>query len=292
MTVDVLGYLFAVAAAVCWASLDAARKRAADLGAIVVVAWFTLFQAPAFLVWMALEAAPFDVGYWGPGSAALVLNVMANVLFLRAVEVSPLSRTVPFLALGPVFTTLAGVPFLHEMPSSGQLVGIGLVVMGALLVNADRGSARSLGAMIDALRTERGSVLMIAVAFLWSLALIADKLALNYASKATHALVQTGGVGGLLVAYMVVRRRTAELTGARHRFPILLAAAGAATLATAFQLMALERLLAALVETLKRAVGLLSALVVGRLAFRESISRAQIVSIVILIAGTVLLVRG
>ena len=69
-------------------------------------------------------------------------------------------------------------------------------------------------------------------------------------------------------------------------------AALAATVATAFQLLALERLLAELVETLKRAVGLISALVLGRVVFGETVRPVPVVAVLLKIGGTVSLVAA
>ncbi len=56
-----------------------------------------------------------DQRYWPPAVASMTMNALANVLFMRSVQLSPLSRTVPFLSLTPVISALAAMPLLGEV---------------------------------------------------------------------------------------------------------------------------------------------------------------------------------
>ena len=73
------------------------------------------------------------------------------MLFLEALRRSPISRTVPFLALGVAFAALAGYLVLGEVLAARQWAGIILVVIGALSLNLEQGGL-SLSSALRALR--------------------------------------------------------------------------------------------------------------------------------------------
>lgn len=287
----VTALLYAFGSALCWAGLDAARKVLVErTGAVVpLVVGLTLAQAPVFAVWAVFDGTFFtSAGYLAPGVGALLLNVLANVAFVRAVQLSPLSVTVPLLSLTPVFTGLLAIPLLGEWPARWQWVGIALVVVGAFALHVSR-ETRSLRDLWRSFLEEKGSKWMAAVALLWSLTGPLDKLALRHASVPAHALVQTAGVGVLLLVALLLRGRLGRLRRLRGSGRHLALAATLAVGALGLQLHAFALLLVALVETLKRAVGMTLSVVFGRLFFGESVTAPKIVAIVLMAGGTALL---
>ncbi len=281
-----MGIALAVGAALAWAGLDASRKTLArDVAPTVLVAWLMLGQGLPFLVWSGIDGRWLGPGYALPGLACLALNVLANVAFVQAVKLSPLSLTIPYLSLTPALTTLIAVPLLGELPAPQQLAGIGAVVAGAFLLHAGGEGGGVLGP-IRAFVRERGSVLMTAVAMMWSATAALDKVALGHASVPAHALVQTAGVGGVLLVWLVWRGRLRELAAIRRRAPAYLLAVGFATAAVALQLFAIRVVMVALMETIKRAIGMTASVVVGRAMFREPITAAKIAAVALMAAGT------
>ncbi|MFW5876981.1 MAG: EamA family transporter [Myxococcota bacterium] len=279
------GLAAAILSSLCWSGLDATRKvLSARLSAVVVVVWLSLGQAPLFAAWAAAEGRWIDgPGYLLPGLGSTALQVAANLLFVRAVHLSPLSLSVPFLSLTPVFTTIVAVPMLGEHATALQWVGIVAVVAGALLINAHRGHS-----LLGALLREPGSVLMIGVAAIWSFTAALDKMALRHASVGAHATVQTGGVAVVLLVWLIAMRRLGTL---RRMWPVDRPQAAAiffAAGALGLQLLAFRLLMVGLVETLKRAVGVIASVAIGRVAFTEPITRPKVAAVVLMTVGTVL----
>lgn len=288
----VTGLLYALGSALCWAGLDVARKGLAERteAAVPVVIGLTFAQAPVFGVWAFLQGDAFadPLAYALPGGAALLLNVLANVAFVRAVQISPLSVTVPLLSLTPVFTGLLAIPLLDEWPAARQWAGIAVVVVGAFALHASR-ETRGLVDLLKALVREKGSALMAAVALFWSLTGPLDKRALEHASLPGHALVQTAGVGLVLLLYLATRRQLPQLRKLGGSLPHLGGAAVLAIGALALQLQAFQLMLVALVETLKRAVGMTASVAFGRAFFGEAVTAPKLVAIALMAAGTALL---
>lgn len=292
MIVTPLAIALMVGTALGWAGFDAARKGlAAHVEPLPLVFALMLGQVPLFALWTALVDGwiPGE-GYAGPAAASVALNVAANLLFVTALRVSPLSVTIPFLSLSPVFAALAAMPLLGEAPAPGQAVGVVAIVAGAVVVNAS--GAGGVRGLWHAYLRERGCVYMTAVAALWALSATFDKAACENTSPALHGMVQCGGVGLAVLGWLVVRGRTAEIRGA-FRYPGRLALAVAfGVAALGLQLLAFRVALVSLVEAVKRAIGMTSAVVVGRTVFREPLTTSKLAALALMIAGVMLLKLG
>ena len=124
-----------------------------------------------------------ELAFWGWVGLALPLELLAMVLYMTAIRVSPLALTLPYLAFTPVFSALFGWLLLGELVSARGLVGVLLVVVGTWALNLERpeaGRARSWLAPLAAIGRERGSRLMLAVALIYSLTSVLGKGALQY----------------------------------------------------------------------------------------------------------------
>ena len=282
-----LGFPLGVASALCWAGLDVVRKALAGKASPTALAVFLLIgQLPFLGAWAALDQTWItDARYWPPAVASMAMNALANVLFMRSVQLSPLSRTVPFLSLTPVFSALAAIPLLGEVPGPMHWAGISLVVVGALVLNSDLSDKwwRSV-------THEKGAPYMIAVAVLWALSTALDKRALPHASPASHAFLLSGGGGSFLVAWVLLTGK-GESLGQVFQAPkgLLAGLIGFAVAALAFQMVALQWLWVAVLETLKRAFGVLGSVVLGRLLFEEPITGRKVTAAILMVAGTTLL---
>jgi drug/metabolite transporter (DMT)-like permease len=279
--------LYLVLSAVAFAGLDLVRKLLAGRVDSLALVFFMSFGAVPLLgvLLFANGAGPFSRGYLPPALGALTLNFLGNLAFIYSVRLSPLSRTIPLLSLTPAFTVLSAMALLGELPDPRQAVGIVLVVAGAMALNA-RGS---LQGVLPGLFEEKGALLMVAVALLWSVSGPLDKRAIEHASVYFHATAMAFGVslGALLV--LLWQGRLFELRGAGRQAPLLLASMLFVTLALTFQLLAIRDFLVSLVETFKRAVGSLLAVAFGRIVFREKVSSREWIAVSIMVVGVFLI---
>ena len=282
-----MGFSLGIAAALCWAGLDVVRKALAGKASPTALAVFLLLgQLPFLGAWAVLDQTWItDPKYWPPAVASMAMNALANVLFMRSVQLSPLSRTVPFLSLTPVFSALAAIPLLGEVPGPMQWAGILLVVVGALVLNSDLSDS-----LWRSISHEKGAPYMIAVAVLWAISTALDKRALAYSAPASHAFLLSGGSATILVTWILARRKHGEL---REVFAapkgLLVGMIGFAVAALALQMVALQWLWVAVIETLKRAFGVLGSVVFGRVFFLEPITGRKLVAMALMVAGTAIL---
>lgn len=282
-----MGFLLGVASALCWSGLDVVRKALAGKASPTALAVFLMLGLLPFLgTWAAWDQTwVADAAYWPPAVASMVMNALANVLFMQSVQLSPLSRTVPFLSLTPVFSALVAIPLLGELPGPMHWGGIALVVAGALTLNSDLSTS-----WWKSVLHEKGVPFMIGVALLWSLSTALDKRALPHAAPASHAFLLSLGGSAILLVWLSVRGTLGELRELRHAPKGLLAAmVGFAGAAVALQMTALLFLWVAVLETLKRAFGVLGSIVFGRVFFIEPITPRALVAASLMVTGTALL---
>ncbi len=295
MPVEPLAVSIVFACALAWASFDFLRKTILRwMDPMPLVFLLTALQTPLFAAWAAGAAAPSRSEAWLyvlPAAASVALNVVSNVLFVVAIKVSPLSLTIPLLSLTPVFTTLLAIPMLGQVPRPFQVVGIGLVVVGALALH--RGPARNAGGEAvgpwRAFVREPGSVMMAAVALMWSITPPLDKLAIDHSSPAFHGLVLSAGVALGLGAILAARGRLRSVAAARRHPGLLVTALAASAVALALQLLAIRIVLVSIVETVKRGVGNAAAVAVGSAVFGERVGAAQWLAVALMAAGVALI---
>lgn len=280
-----------VASGLAWSALDGLRKAMADrMSAATIVAWLFAGQTLLLLAWLLVAGWPqLSAGYWQPAAGAVAINLVTNLLMVRAVALSPLTLTIPYLSLTPVFAAIMGLLLLGELPSHLNIAGLFLVVAGALSLQTPRDGAGVAQTLWRALRQEPGSWRMVVVALLWGVAYPLDKMAVGASAPAFHSMVMAAGVTVGAGVWLVARGKGTKL-GAIRRAPWL-AVAGmvAGTLGLTLQYMAMPHLPVNIVEAIKRVITLTMAAVVGHFYFSEPLSRSQLAAIALMAVGVVVL---
>lgn len=266
-----------------WAGLDLLRKvLAGRMEPAPLVVWLTLGETPFFLLWTWWDGRwAVDPHYLLPAAMVVAVHVAANVAFMRALQIAPLSGTIPMLSFTPVFSAGLSAFFLGEIPSGRQGAGILLVVLGAWVLHRD-GSTRLIP------RLERGPRLMLGVALLWALATVVDKRCLDYASPPLHGAIETAGVGLALLVFLTRRRKLRALRVTPGLAWPLAAAVLTASLALALQLLALQLVFVSIIEAAKRTIGMLFSIINGRLFFGEPLQWAKGMGVALLCLGVTL----
>ena len=128
-----------------------------------------LFSLPILGVALWLKGIPkWTIPFWVTLLSMVPFEISAYLLYLRAIRIAPLSLTVPFLALTPVFTIVTSLIFLGEHVSFVGGVGIFTVAAGAYLLHLET-TSQGWWAPFFSLFRERGSRFMIFAAFLYSI---------------------------------------------------------------------------------------------------------------------------
>ena len=292
-----LGFLLALGSAICWAILDISRKQLGKkmtaTGAVAgLMLLHILFLNPVLLADTALFGGypELSQSYFLPAAGSIFLNLGANLLFLRAVQISPLSLTTPYLAFTPVFTAVTALIFLGQSPTAAGWLGIAIVCAGAFLMNPGNKEDGPL-APLKALWTERGSLYMLIVALIWSITPVLDKTAADLTSPIFHTMFLAGGVGVIFLLFRAVKDGgPGPLFEEFRAVPWLLAIATLfAVGAMVLQLTSYAMFDVAYVETVKRAVGVIAAIAAGYFFFGERDLTRRLIGALVMTAGVALI---
>ncbi len=161
--------LLALVSAGCIATVDALTKRyTSHLTVSEMAAARLFFGIPFFVVLLFFAPAPhLERSFFLIVLCLVPLETTAFFLYMRAIQVSPLSLTVPFLAFTPVFLVLTGWMILGEQLNTQGIVGIAFVAFGSYVLNLTEARHGMLGPF-RAIGREKGSVLMLAVSLLYA----------------------------------------------------------------------------------------------------------------------------
>lgn len=183
-----MGFLLAFATALSVSMRDLLGRHTVRSSQAVLAAWCAAFLSlPILGVWLiASERIDLRLGFWLAFIVGGGLNALAQHLYYRALSISELSLSVPFLALTPAFMMITAPLILGETITGTEKLGIILIVIGAYVLNLAE-SKLGLFAPIKAIYTNLGSRLMLLVAFVWSVSANFDKIGVNNSGPITWA---------------------------------------------------------------------------------------------------------
>lgn len=277
--------LLVVACSLGWAGFDLLRKLLVrEIPPVALVFLLTIGSAPLFAAWMiAAGSGGPGPGYWAPALGSVLLNIVANLLFLQGMRIAPLSVTVPLLSLTPAFATLLAIPLLGERPTALDALGILMVIAGAVWLHW---TPRATGPVAHDRRAAiKGASMVALTAFLWSLTIPLDKLAVERAPWPFHGVVLTAGVAAGVFAVLLAQGRLGEIGRVRRAPGLLALALVVSSAALALQLLALPQVYVGTIETLKRGIGNFMALVSGWLFFGEAVTPRKVLAVGLMALG-------
>ena len=180
---DHLWVILSLVSAFSAATSGALIKKALTRHNEYLVAWLVLLiSLPVF--YGALLSGPLpriDRNFYSAIAPAIPLEAAATILYVKALKVSPLSLTLPFLSLTPLFLTVVSFILLGERLSAIGLIGILCISAGSYTLHLKE-SGGGLFQPLRAIAREKGSVLMILVAFIYSLTSSYGKMAIENSS--------------------------------------------------------------------------------------------------------------
>lgn len=213
---------------------------------------------------------------------------LAAILYMRAVKLSPLSVSVPILAVNPIFTALNAVLFDNKFPTFQGWSGIILICIGLYLFRLEK-SLLHKGILYPfvRLRTEPGAVAMLGVAFIWSIGAHLSKASVAYSSPLFAGWA--GMAVGSVVLFMIFHKKIIEQYSSIRTHFLALAALGIIDVLSILSMYtALSSGLTAYVIALKR-TNILWSSVYGMLVLKEHFEIAKLFGLVSLLSGIVLL---
>ena len=283
-----LWFCLSLAAAIFLATSDALSKIALKDCGDEIVAWAKWGGAAFFLLFLLpfIEIPSLDATFWMVTALAIPLEVTAILFYVRAIKISPLSLTIPFLALTPLFLLVTSFIILGERPSSRGVAGILLIVIGAYTLNLDK-SRQGLLAPFKAVRREKGSLLMIAVAFIYSITSSLGKIAVLHSSPLFFAVLYTALLAAALFPF-VAGKKSSSLEAVKKRPYLLISSGIFYCLMIVAHFAAIRLVEVSYMVSVKRTSLLLSVLY-GWILFREVNIKERFLGSVLMLAGLFLI---
>jgi drug/metabolite transporter (DMT)-like permease len=229
--------------------------------------------------------------FWLWISALIPLEILAMLLYMRAIRDHPLSLTLPYMAFTPVFVVLTGWLILGERVDGSGLVGVLLVVAGGWLLNMRHARLRdwrTWSAPLRAIVHEAGSRMMLGAASIYALTSVMGKGAMAYTTPEAFGAFYFVSVGVATALLFGLRDPTA--LGRIWRRPHGVAVVAALTaIMVVTHFLALSLVQAAYMISVKR-TSLLFGILLGALFFRERQLGAHLAAGTVMLAGVYLIV--
>jgi len=282
------GLALACIAAILYGILEAEKKRATVFFDIKIIFWaLVTVAAPVFAVLLALQGIPsIDQRFWIVICIDTPLLIFTNILFIKAEKISPISTALPLLSFTPVFLIATSFFILGELPNTYGIIGIFLVVLGALALKGEdlRNRFRH---PLSSILADKGSRYILLIAFIWSFNANFSKLAIEFSSVWFYLFISYTLEAIFMNIWLYAKHRD-ELRFIHHTpLGLLLTAAVTNILAAVFFMVALQDTLVSYVITLKRAGLMLGGLVLGALVFKEKHVAYRIGGVILMLAGVV-----
>jgi drug/metabolite transporter (DMT)-like permease len=240
------------------------------------------------LIGHSFSALPMEFWLWV--GAIVPLEILAMLLYNRAIRAYPLSQTLPYLAFTPVFVTLTGYLLLGESVSGQGLSGILLVVAGAWLLNFRLATVRAWRSWLLPLTQafhHPGSLTMLGVALLYSFTSVGGKGAMQYMAPELFGPFYFLLVGLTLVPLLGLGKPVRLKRIWRKPVPVL-ATAALMGLMLITHFIALQRVEVAYMIAVKR-TSLLFGMVYGAVLFKEPGLGGHLLAGLVMLGGVALI---
>ncbi|MGD1152657.1 MAG: EamA family transporter [Syntrophales bacterium] len=228
-----------------------------------------------------------DTTFWSCIAIGLPLEALAFYCYMKALKVSPLSLTVPFLAFTPGFIILTGWIILGEEISPGGFCGIILIIVGAYFLNLSK-TRYGLLDPLKAVFREPGSRLMLLVSFIYAFTSTIGKLAIIHSNPYFFGITYNMALVMLMTLFLPAAAN-AETGKNLIRRPLIGLILGALVATTIFShVLAISMTNVAYMISLKR-TSILFGVLYGALWFKEEKFTERLTGAIIMITGVFLI---
>ncbi len=270
---------------------DVFSKLGLQRADLYVVSWsIRAFSLPVLLpVLLFIDIPTVDPTFWLALLVGSGLNVLTTILYMRALQDSDLSVTVPMVSFTPVFLLITSPIMIGEFPDIYGILGVLFVVGGSYMLQVQKARLDPLGPF-KALFRDKGPRLMLLNAAIWSITANVDKVGIAHSSPffwvvLTHTAITIG-----LLPFMLhySPHRTHDL---KSKFGVLFPLGLVTSLALICQMAALTMTLVVHVIAIKRVSTVLS-VIWGAAFFKEEGFANRLGGVMIMLLGVLLITLG
>ena len=277
--------LICIVSAFFWAAFDLTRKLTLEkISSINLLLIFTITQLIIFLIWLFFEDFSINlIPYLLPGITLIIIGLFSALLFLKAIKQSDLSLTIPLLSLSPMFSSLFSFFFLNEQLSNIQYLGIFLIISGTLILYSKKLTIYEIIKSFKIILKNSSAKLMVLVSIIWSLTPVLDKICLKNSSVNIHGFIQSLGMITLLI--FLFKRDKVQTENTKKNWRIIFLTVFIGSTATILQFYAILTNYVPIMESIKRSIGQLSSVFLGKIFFNEEVNKPKVVGVIVLSIG-------
>ena len=277
--------LICIVSAFFWAAFDLTRKLTLEkISSINLLLIFTITQLIIFLIWLFFEDFSINlIPYLLPGITLIIIGLFSALLFLKAIKQSDLSLTIPLLSLSPMFSSLFSFFFLNEQLSNIQYLGIFLIILGTLILYSKKLTIYEIIKSFKIILKNSSAKLMVLVSIIWSLTPVLDKICLKNSSVNIHGFIQSLGMITLLI--FLFKRDKVQTENTKKNWRIIFLTVFIGSTATILQFYAILTNYVPIMESIKRSIGQLSSVFLGKIFFNEEVNKPKVVGVIALSIG-------
>lgn len=229
-----------------------------------------------------IDKPEIGAGFYPALSWVMPLTMVAIILHFRAIRMSPLSLTLPFLSFTPVFVLLTGDLILDERLSHMGIVGMLFVVIGGYVLNLDSTKHGFLGPL-KAIFKEPGSSLMLIVAALYGFCSVGGKVMILNSSP-LYAALFLFTLLGIFIPLILIGVGKASFKAVTNRPLLGLGAGTIVFIEIICHNLAISMVAAAYMITIKRMAGIFS-VIYGWWLFNEKGIKFRFIGAAIMTIG-------
>ncbi len=282
-----MAIFLSILVAILWACFDAIRKKSiqfiSEINALFLI---VISQFFLFLFFLLFSDFQIDIySYYIYGIFLIFLNLISMYMFLKVLKKGEISTYIPMLSFTPLFSALYSRFILTEKLQTSQYFGIFLVIFGALLLYSKSFKFKYFlkPSMLKFNNSNKNLYFIIIVSLIWSLTPVLDKQCLKHTDPYMHGFIQSAGM--LIIIPIILNYKELKYNFNFKTNILLIGLVLIGFLASLVQLIALKYNLVAVLESLKRGIGISLSLFFGYYFFNEKITYKKFISVFIMIIG-------
>ena len=224
--------------------------------------------------------------YFLIGACLVILNVLSLYLFLLVLKSGKISIYIPMLSFTPFFSAIYSKLILNEELVFIQYIGMLFIVVGSLTLHSSQFNSQTKLSINYNYLNNKNLLYILIVSLIWSLTPVLDKECLKYTGVYLHGFLQSCGMLLLFPLILLNSNKYKSTLMKKMDYDLIFFLIIILGFLTAFiQLMALQYVFVAELESLKRGIGIVLSLVFGYFIFKEEVNLKKIFSVIIIICG-------
>ena len=277
-------YIITLLSGFSFATADAFSKREAKNISTIVLAWVREVYALPFLlpILFIIEIPELDKIFWIAMAICVAMDFVTTILYMKAITIAPLSLTIPYLGLTPIFALIISMIILGESATIMGFFGILLISAGAYILQIDR-AKYGLFEPILSIFKNRGSLYMLMVSLAYAVTANVGKLAIQHSSPLFMCIIYFSLLGLAFSPFVLIKSRN-DLTSLTKPLSGKIKIGLAMAVMAITHFTAISMMNVAYMISIKR-LSMLFAIIYGWLFFKEKNIKERMTGAIIIIIG-------